>query len=191
MGPGIVIPLLLIAIVVPLGFAWAKKLKEPPDTMNDGPTAAPAARLTSNALRQLASPPWRVVYEIADDKMGGIEHVLIGPPGALAVRTSMDPLPEPPEVEPDAHALAQAAIARGGLDDALTRCAMSSDRLIWVHWGTASSQSVELMPGVTAVDGRAIDPWAHSLDADVLTLAQIDLAWQTVLTSIGRPDPLV
>ncbi len=189
MGPGIVIPVLLIAIVVPLGFAWAKKLKEPPDSLDEAP-AAPAARLTSNALRQLASPPWRVVYEIAEDKLGGIEHVLIGPAGAFALRTSMEPMPAPVDGKPDAHELAQAAIARGDLDDALRRCALSCNRLVWVHWGETSTESLELMPGVTAVDGRSIDAWARSLSTDVLTPAQVDLAWQTVLASIGRPDPL-
>ena len=129
MGPGIVIPVLLIAIVVPLGFAWAKKLKDAAGGLDEEPPAAPAERLTSNTLAQLASPPWRVVYEIAADKLGGIEHVLIGPAGAFALRTSMEPMPVPVNGDPDAHELAQAAIARGDLDDALRRCAMSCDRL--------------------------------------------------------------
>ena len=60
MGPGIVIPVLLIAIVIPLGFAWAKKLKDAPSSLDDEPPVASAARLTSNALSQLTSPPWRV-----------------------------------------------------------------------------------------------------------------------------------
>ena len=190
MGPGIVIPVLLIAIVVPLGFAWAKKLKDPPSSLDEAP-AAPAARLTSNALRELPAPPWRVVYEIGEDKLAGVEHVLIGPPGAFALHTSMDPLPEAAEDEPDAHKIAEAAIARGGLDDALRRCGMESDRLLQVHWGAGPGGFIDLMPGVTAVDGRSIMAWADSLNEQAFTSTQIDLAWQTVLASIGRPDPLV
>jgi len=189
MGPGIIIPLILIAIVVPVSFAWAKKLKDAPAGI-DEPPVAPAARLTSNALRELATPPWRVVYEIAKDKLGGIEHVLIGPAGAFAVQTSMDPLPEVPEGDPEPRAVAEAAITRGSLDDALRRCAMSSERLLRVHWGAGASGSVDPVPGLTAVDGRSLQAWATSLTAQELSPAQVDLAWQTVLTSIGRPDPL-
>ena len=188
MGPGIIIPLIVIVIVVPIVFAWAKKLKNP--TGDDEPAAAPAARLTSNALRDLATPPWRVVYEIAHDKLGGIEHVMIGPAGAFALQTSMEPLPAVEPGQPEPHALAEAAIARGGLDDALQRCAMSSDRLIRIHWGAGTEGSVDVLPGMTAVNGRSLQAWADSLTEQTLTPAQVDLAWQTVLTSIGRPDPL-
>jgi hypothetical protein len=43
---------------------------------------------------------------------------------------------------------------------------------------------------MTAVNGRSLQEWADSLKQQALTPAQVDLAWQTVLTSIGRPDPL-
>lgn len=189
MGPGIIIPLILIAIVVPVGFTWAKKLKEAPAGL-DQPPGAPAARLTSNALRELSTPPWRVIYEIAGDKLGGIEHVLIGPAGAFAVQTSMDPLPDTPKGEPEPHAVAEAAITRGSLDDALRRCALSSERLLRVHWGAGAGGSIQPVPGLTAVDGRSLQAWADSLTGEALSPAQVDLAWQTVLTAIGRPDPL-
>lgn len=203
-GPQILIPVLLLVVIVPLVSWWAKK------RFKDGAgseitVVAPSSRLTSNALRALESPPWRVVYEIASEKMSGIEHVLIGPAGAFAIVTVLDPLPAggvdemlEPEVDPpDAHALARAAITRGGLDDALRRCAMTSTGLVRVHWGPAvvgTPHSVAVMHGVTAVDGRKLDLWASTLgsgpDHPTLSPAQVDLAWQTVLTSIGRPDPL-
>jgi hypothetical protein len=50
------------------------------------------------------------------------------------------------------------------------------------------------MPGVTVVDGRRLGDWAEAAsvrrDGPPLTPAQVDLAWQTVVTAIGRPDPL-
>jgi hypothetical protein len=101
----------------------------------------------------------------------------------------MEPLPEAAEDEPDAHEIAEAAIARGGLDDALRRCGMASDRLLHVHWGAGPGGFIDLLPGVTAVDGRSIMAWAESLDGQAFTSTQVDLAWRTVLTSIGRPDP--
>lgn len=193
MGLDIIIPVVLIVVIVPTAAIWAKKkFKDGARGDVDEPVVAPSDRLTSGALRDLASPPWRVVYEIAPGKLNGIGHVLIGPAGAFAVQTSMEPLPIAPGDDVDAKTIGQAAIARGGVDDALRRCAMSSDRLVVVHWGVNDDDtlSIEPMPGVTAVDGRRLGEWANGLGADALAPAQVDLAWQTVVTAIGRPDPL-
>jgi hypothetical protein len=191
MGPGIIIPLVLLAVVVPVAFMWAKRrLKDGPSIDDD--VVAPGTRLTSGALRTLPAPRWRIVPEIADDKLGGVEHVAIGPPGVFAVQTSMSPVPDGPDDVTDPAEIARAAIARGPLDDVLRRCAMSSDRLLIVHWGPSvdgAPVSVETMPGVTAAHGRTLDSWAAN-QPDRLTPAQVDLAWQTVTTGIGRPDPL-
>lgn len=200
MGPGIIIPVVVVAVVVPLGLAWARRRFKETAGEGDGQPITAAVRLTSNALRGLPSPPWRVVYEIAGERLGGLEHVVIGPPGIFALVTTMDPMPEQSLDAldaPDRHAIARAAILRGALDDALRRCAMSSDTLLTVHWGAAgagaSPISVDTQPGATAVDGRRIETWAASVgphDGPPLTAAQVDLAWQTVVTAIGRPDPL-
>jgi hypothetical protein len=192
MGPGILIPVVIVLVVVPLVFWWARSRLRTVGAAQaaDGPD--PSIRLTSNALRSLAVPPWRVVYEIAADKLGGVEHVLIGPGGIFAVRTSMEPLPVPSPAA-DAHAIGRAAIIRGPLDDALRRCAMTSTALATVHWGVnpaGSPAAVDVLPGSIAVDGRAIEAWASGQTGVGLTPAQVDLAWQTVLTAIGRPDPL-
>lgn len=192
MGPGIIIPVVVLAIVVPIGFTWARRLRDAGATGADVGTTAPATRLTSNVLREIPSPPWRVVYEIAPDKLGGVEHVLIGPPGIFAVATTMEPVPAGPPTRTDAHAMAQAAIVRGDLDDALRRCGMTSRALVRVHWGPPNGgpTAVTTLPGVVAVDGRSLVAWTHGLDDSDLGPAQVDLAWQTVTTAIGRPDPL-
>jgi hypothetical protein len=196
MGPGIIIPLVVIAIVVPFAFVWARQRFKEPRTADDELPTAPAVRLTSNALRALESPPWRVVYEIGRERMAGVGHVLAGPGGIFALVTSMDPLPNS-AADTAPHAVAAAAIMRGGLDDALRRCAMSSDRLVTVHWGANAGEApltIEVLPGVTAVNGRRLSDWAHDAaarrDGPPLSPAQVDLAWQTVLVAIGRPDPL-
>ena len=193
MGLDIIIPLVVIAIVAPAAFWWAKKaLKDNVGSVDDDVIVAPSDRLTSNALRGLENPPWRVIYEVAPHRLNGVGHVLIGPPGVFALRTTMDPLPACPTADPEPRAIAEAAIGRGGVDDALRRCAMSSDRLVMVHWGVneGSEIAVDVLPGVTAVDGRALAAWADGVGERVLTPAQVDLAWQTVVTAIGRPDPL-
>lgn len=104
----------------------------------------------------------------------------------------MEPLPGAPTEPADPKAVGEAAIARGGVDDALRRCGMSSERLVVAHWGVndGGAISVEPMPRVTAVDGRRIGAWANDLGEVALTLSQVDLAWQTIVTAIGRPDPL-
>ena len=193
MGLDIIIPVVLVTVLVPVAIMWAKKnFKDSVGVDHGDAFVPPSDRLTSNALRELESPPWRVVYEVAHDKLGGVGHVLIGPSGIYALRTTMDPLPHTPTTDADASAIAQAAIARGGVDDALRRCAMSSDRLVVVHWGVNDTAEikVDLMPGATAVDGRSLTTWAATAGPDTMTPSQVDLAWQAVVTSIGRPDPL-
>ncbi len=192
-GPGIIVPIILLAIATPAGLVWAKKLKTVEVSTSAGSASAAAAHLTSAALRDLASPPWRIVYEIGEEKLDGIEHVIIGPAGVFAVQTSMDPLPAPRVDPASAHEIARVAILRGGLDDALRRCAMSSDQLVTFHWGIGSDPqgpAVAVSPGAIAVDGRAIPAWAATLREQRLSPAQVDLAWQTVVTATGRPDPL-
>ena len=172
MGPGIIAPIVVLLIVVPVGMTWAKRrLKDGAAAAALEPANDPKLRLTSNALRPLPTPPWRVVYEIAPDKLGGIEHVLIGPAGIYGMRTSMDPLPAP-VADPGAHDIGRAAIVRAALDDALRRCAMSSAALVEVHWGVnpdGAPASHELLPGRIAVDGRRLEPWADSLAPGALT----------------------
>jgi hypothetical protein len=197
MGPGIVIPVLIVTVAVPVVLLWARqRFKGDGSDVEVEDATAPGGRLTGNALRSLPSPPWRVVYEIAHDKLGGVEHVLIGPGGIFAVVTSMEPMPLAAVDSPDAHQMAGPAIRRGALDDALRRCAMTSDRLATVHWGVSPSPhppALDVLPGAVAVDGRQLEAWADGADVrggNLLSAAQVDLAWQTVVTAIGRPDPL-
>jgi hypothetical protein len=192
MGPSIIIPLVAVAIIIPVAFTWAKKTFKDGVPTDDADATVPGARLTSNALRDLPQPEWRIVYEIGVDKLGEIEDVLIGPPGIFAVRTSMTPLPVASDARADPQAVAKVAITRGNLDDALLRCAMTSDRLVTIHWGApvdATAVSVDVFPGLTAVAGRQLSEWTRGL-SPTLSAAQVDLAWQTVTTAIGRPDPL-
>ena len=193
MGSNIVIPVIVIAVIVPTVLLWAKHRLRDSVGDDDELPVAPSDRFTSNALRELDSPPWRVVYEIGDGRLGGIAHVLIGPSGIFALRTTMDPLPAPPTDDADARTVSEAAVARAELDDALRRCAMSSDRLVTVHWGAneGAEIAVEMTPGHTAVDGRSLGDWAAGSGPETLSPAQIDLAWQSVVTAIGRPDPLL
>lgn len=190
-GPGIIVPLVAIAIVVPTAFVLFKRYVSGLSATS-ADRAVSGARLTSAALHRLAQPPWRVIHEIAPTALGGVDHVLIGPGGIFAVNTEVTPLPDVPSGDAATQVMMSAAIARGELDDALRRCAMDSTARVSIHWGRTEGDglSVELAPGALAVVGQRLDAWVASLPHDRLTPAQVDLAWQTVATAIGRPDPL-
>jgi hypothetical protein len=191
-GPGIIIPIVAVVILVPAGLILFKRYLN--SIKPDAESATPSgARLTAAALHRLPSPPFRVVYEVAHDSLGGIDHVLIGPAGILAITTSLSTMPAPTTERPTPETIARGAIARGDLDDLLRRCALESTGHVTVHWGRADDTDaavVEIAHGSIAVSGHRIDDWFESLPATGLSPAQVDLAWQTVVTGIGRPDPL-
>lgn len=149
------------------------------------------ARLTSERLHAMPSPPWRVVYEIADDRLGGIDHVVIGPPGIIALTTVMADRPD--AVEPSApQQVAASAMMRGPADELAQRAGLHCELLAKVFWGASDPDrpaATETMPGTVAVEGQRLNEWLSSLPPGPLSSAQIDLAWQTMLTGIGRPDP--
>lgn len=160
-------------------------------------SVAPSGRrLTSDALRRLDTPTWRVVHELPDDVLGGIDHVLIGPIGVVAIVTRLSPLP--PTVAPgDAHDrlatndLAASAVARAELDDALATVGMRSEVLVDLHWGRNDRDEafVEIGRDHLAVDGRRIEEWLD-VPEPRLTPTLVDHAWSTIVTAVGRPDPL-
>jgi hypothetical protein len=119
--------------------------------------------------------------------------VLIGPAGIFAITTSLSTMPRQSTEQPTAEPVAKGAIARGDLDDVLRRCAMESTGHVTIHWGRVDDADpvvVDIARGSVAVSGHRIDDWFDSLSTSGLSPAQVDLAWQTVVTGIGRPDPL-
>ena len=194
MTPGILIPVGLIVVVLPLLLAGARRRwRTGSNTTDDDPVERATSRLTSGSLRSLPTPPWRVVYEISAERLGGVTHVAIGPGGTFGIISFPDQLPPPPSEAPDAHTIAAAAIERGELDDALRTVGLESARLVRVYWGAApdpSTPAYSPVVGVTALAGQMLVEWLGQQDADTQSPAQIDLAWQTISTTIGRPDPL-
>lgn len=205
-GPGIVIPLIALAILIPLAW-WAATKRLRAVTSGDRGANASAgsagARLTSAALHRSVSPPWRVILEVPPGRLGDVEHVLLGPPGIFAVSTMLQPLPDAPTstADPSAKELAASAVARADLDDALATCALTSDALVVVHWGRIDAEhrtvevglptvAVEVGFATVAVDGNRLTDWMTSMEETRLSPPQIDLAWQTICRAIGRPDPL-
>jgi hypothetical protein len=155
-------------------------------------------RLTAEALHRAPAPPWRVVYEVGG-ALGDVDHVIVGPPGVVAITTVVGDRPDPAKLldaSSDAILVSEAAIARGPLDELLRAVSASCDLWARVHWGTpdpARPAADDLVHGSALVEGQRIDAWLAELVANTaapLDAARIDAIWRTVVIGIGRPDPL-
>lgn len=188
---GIIVPIILLVVFLGGGLTFYKRTMKnmaPDSSMRQ----VNGARLTSERLRELPTPPWRFVFEISEDKLGGIDHVIIGPCGVVAVTTQVFDRPEVAD-HPDPHLVANAAMMRAPVDELAKRAGLQCDLLAKVYWGTAQPgrpAAIQSMHATVIVEGQRLNDWLLTLPPGPLTPAQIDLAWQAILTGIGRPDPL-
>jgi hypothetical protein len=194
---GIVIPLVVLPIVIVGAFVWYRRSIARLKPEDAKPISG--ARLTAEALHRLHSPPWRVVYEIGG-ALGGVDHVVVGPPGVVAITTVVANRPVPEtliEATGEARLMSEAAVARGPVDE-LVRPAGADCRLTArVFWGTpdpSRPEHDEVAHGSQLVEGQRIEQWLASI-SDLTTeheldQAQVDLAWQAIVMGIGRPNPL-
>ncbi len=197
MNLGIIIPLIALPIVIIGVFAWYRRSMAEMKPTDTKPLSG--VRLTAEALHRVSSPPWRVVYEVGG-ALGGIDHVVVGPPGVLAVTTLVADRPQPSQVlenRGEAHVVSDAAIARGPVDELLRAIGASCDRTATVFWGSPDPQRPavdDIVHGSQLVEGQRIDEWlsavAVSTNGAALDQVRIDAIWRTIVTGIGRPDPL-
>lgn len=155
------------------------------------------ARLTSEHLHRLPPPTWRLVLEIEHPDVPDVDQVVVGPCGVLAISTTLGDRPALDRAVDDdpagARAHAAAAMMRAPVDDLVSAAGVSCHLLVHVYWGAPQLDLPAAIPVVDAtfaVDGGRLDEWITSLPTDVLTPAEVDLAWHAVTTGIGRPDPL-
>ena len=191
MSLSIIIPLIVLVVLVGGGFAVYRRYIASMQVDSDARQVS-GARLTSERLQQLPSPPWRFVLEISEDRLGGIDHVIIGPSGVIAVSTLMTDRPAQPGT-PDPTQLAMAAMMRAPVDELAANVGLSCKTLAKVFWGAQQPEQPAALDaglGTVAVEGQRLQDWLLTLPPGPLTPAQIDLAWQAILTGIGRPDPL-
>lgn len=189
--PSVVIPF-VVSVGALVGFyVWYRhKIRDLELDTDERPI--PGARLTAESLRNLSSPPWRVVFEIGEKHLGPVDHVVIGPVGVLAIETLTTDRPVDTHPAAEAHLVANAAIARGGVDDLATRVGAGCKTLVRVYWGTPRPESpagAEVAPGLVAVEGQRLQEWLVGLPPGPLLATQVDRAWQAVAMGIGRPDP--
>lgn len=190
--PGVLIPFVLLLAALVGFFVWYRsKINDLKLDTDDRPI--PGARLTAERLRTLASPPWRVVFEIGEKHLGPIDHVVVGPSGVIAVETLAMDRPVSGTGVSEAQLLANAAIARGDVDELAARVGASCQTLIRVYWGTPQPDQpagIEVARGLVAVEGQRLTDWLVARPPGPLQPAQVDQLWQTLSTGIGRPDPL-
>lgn len=190
---GIIIPIVvLLVVLVAVGGWYQRTIRNPPKL--ESPTVS-SRRLTAEALHRLPTPPWRVVYEIGD-QLDGVDHVVVGPVGVVAISTNTLDRPTLDQVAARGvpTIMAASAIARGCVDELLTG-GVSCETLAQVYWGAADPQRHPAETSVHAtpyVEGQRLEAWLtdwvdHA--PAVLTPTQVDQAWRAITVGIGRPDP--
>ncbi len=195
MGAGIVVPLVLLPSIAIGVFVWyRRRLAEL--HVGDAPTVS-GVRLTAEALHRLPSPTWRVIHETSEH-LGGVDHVVVAPPGVLAVSTVMGDRPPRSKLldaaggEP--HLVAGGAVARGDVDDLARRAEARCDVWVRVFWGSPDPSrppAEELVTGSILVEGQRLDVWLAGIAAGTAVLDQHDVTrvWRAITVGIGRPDP--
>lgn len=191
----ILIPLIIVALVMGGFYSWYRR-KMSDMNLSDGERSPSGARLTSERLRSMPNPPWRVVVEIGEKSLGNIDHVVIGPAGPIAIETILADRPNVDATHAQTNAaqlMANAAITRGDLDDLTSSVGVPCRLLAKVYWGTPvpdEPAAVNVTEGLVAVEGQRLVEWLMALPPGSMLPAQVDQVWQAVLTGIGRPDPL-
>lgn len=148
-----------------------------------------AEQWTASELRPLRRRGWRLVNHVRL-RPWDIDHVVVGPGGALAVETKWSARPwvlQPPE-ERVMQAVRQ---ARGNADDlrrwvGFRRAGAPPVHPVVMLWGSGTGQ-LQLPPGGLLIDGVVVVPgpaaniWRDSLPEQVvLSPVQVELAWQSL-----------
>lgn len=197
MNAGIIVPLIVLPILLVGAYVWYRRSIA--GMRPDLAKPVSGLRLTAEALHRAPSPPWRVVYEVGG-ALGDVDHVIVGPPGVVAITTVVADRPDPQRMRDargEAILVSEAAVVRGPLDELLRAAGASCDRWARVHWGVPDSSrpaADDLAHGSSLVEGQRIDEWLAGMTAAAaapLDASRIDAIWRTVVIGIGRPDPLL
>jgi hypothetical protein len=191
----IIIPIVLVAVALAVALVVARRIKT--SAVGATETRLPnGARLTTNTLRQLPQPPWRVVHEIESDALDGIDHVVLGASGIYAITTSL--LTSPAEANQLAgrsvrdHTV-RATFVRSYVAALAGETVASATTHVTAVWG-ANAADIEHgsspTDGTVMVDGAHLVEWLGARTDAGLTSPSVDLAWSQICMGIGRPDPL-
>ena len=118
--------------------------------------------------------------------LGGVDHVVIGPPGIVAISTVAADRPVRDDLvrnTSDAQLVSDAAVNRGPVDEVARPSEVPCRVWARVFWGVPDPSRPpheELAHGSQLVEGQRIREWLHALDAnadDPLDATAIDRAW--------------
>jgi len=192
---GIIVPLIIIPIAVITAYLWYRR-KMIAMQLDTGARDVPGPRLTSETLRRLPNPPWRVVYEIRPDQLEGADHVVIGPCGITAITTVVANRSKA-DVPRVSALVAATSLVRAAVDEHSEPVGARCDRVVKVYWGTPQPDDPPAREGVNGaidVEGQRLEAWLCSLPPGPppgpLSAGQVDAAWRALVIGIGRPDPL-
>ena len=191
MTAGIIVPLIVIPLAAIAAWVWYRR-KMNAMRPDDSTREVPGVRLTSETLRRLINPPWRVVYEIRPTQLEGADHIVIGPSGIIALTTVVADRPDGTGDRVSAL-VASTALVRAAVDGLTTSSGVRCERVVKVYWGTPQPGTPPAREGVNGaidVEGQRLEAWLHSLPPGPLVASQVDSAWRAVVVGIGRPDPL-
>ena len=197
---GIIVPLVVLPIALVGAYLWYHRSLA--DMRPVEATAVSGLRLTAEALHRAPSPPWRVVYEVGG-ALGDVDHVIVGPPGVIAITTLVADRPDPEELRRargDAQLVGDAAITRGPLDELLRPVGSSCGRSARVYWGVPDAgrpPADDLVHASQLVEGQRLAEWLVTIErverveqTTMLDQAGIDMVWRTITMGIGRPVAL-
>ncbi len=192
MSPGAITALVVLPVVLAVVYVWYRRTTSTAELAETPPISG--VRLTAEALHRVVTQPWRVVYEIT--ALGAIDHVIIGPPGVIAITTVVADRPSASIAPTDvAQLTADAAIQRGPIDELARHSGASCRLTARIFWGSpdvARPAFDEIVHASQLVEGQRLAEWLAALETadDRISAAEIDLAWRAVVMGIGRPDPL-
>ena len=188
---GIIIPLVVLPVVLVVAYVWYRSriaaLRADTETR-----PISGARLTSEALRRLPQPPWRIVIEIAPSLLEGVDHVAIGSCGVVPLITVVADRPTV-DVARDPMSVVSTSIARSVVDAAIADVGVPSMAPVKVYWGAPRPALPAGRPtesGTIDVEGQRLESWLGSLPEGVLSPTQVDACWRAIVLAIGRPDPM-
>jgi hypothetical protein len=190
-----VVTLAALVLALVAGWTWYRRSLRALEP--DEGRSLSAVRLTAEALHRHDRAPWRVVYEIGG-ALGDVDHVVVGPPGIIAITTVLGDRPARPEVSDaatEARLVAEAAVTRGPVDEVARPAGVPCQRWARVYWGRPDPSRPaheEVVRGSEVVEGQRIAAWLDALAAgatEPLAASSVESAWRTVVMGIGRPDP--
>jgi hypothetical protein len=149
---------------------------------------------TADELRRLRRRGWKIMNQLALRPSWDVDHVAIGPAGALVVETKWrsSGWNEPGDASDIRRAVRQAKdnandvglMLRGALAGAPVRAVV----VLWSPQPGEAADDLREVDGCVVMRGRALRPWLDALRDEVLSPTQVAHAFQQLVTHVRKRD---